>query len=125
MAAPSYCTVGSNKLEDAKGFYDALLTVVGMGPMFDHPSGGRLYRGNDGVGMFGVLAPRDGNAATIGNGSMVGFAMDSREQVDAFHSKALELGGTCEGPPGERGPGAYFAYCRDLDGNKLCAFKWG
>ncbi|WP_454885187.1 hypothetical protein [Sphingomonas oryzagri] len=33
--------------------------------------------------------------------------------------------GTDEGAPGERGPGAYFAYFRDLDGNKLCGFKWG
>ncbi len=124
MAKLSYMTVGSNKLEAAKAFYDALLGSIGMAGMYEHPSGGRLYRGK-GVGLFGVLGPHDGNAACIGNGTMGGFDFDSREEVDAFHAKALELGGSCEGPPGERMPGVYFAYFRDLDGNKLCGYKFG
>ena len=124
MAKISYMTVGSNKLEEAKAFYDALLGSIGMRPLFEHPSGGRLYRGK-GVGMFGVLGPYDGNAACIGNGMMGGFDFDTREEVDAFHAKAIELGGACEGPPGERMPKAYFAYFRDLDGNKLCAYRLG
>jgi catechol 2,3-dioxygenase-like lactoylglutathione lyase family enzyme len=123
MAKIGYCTVGSNKLEEAKTYYDALLGSIGMEPRFEHPSGGRLYAGE--AGMFGVLGPYDGNAATVGNGSMIGFSFDSREEVDAFHAKALELGGTTDGDPGERAPGAYFAYFRDLDGNKFCAFKFG
>jgi predicted lactoylglutathione lyase len=56
---------------------------------------------------------------------MGGFDFESREAVDAFHAKAIELGGSCEGPPGERMPGVYFAYFRDLDGNKLCGYKFG
>jgi catechol 2,3-dioxygenase-like lactoylglutathione lyase family enzyme len=118
-----YSTVGSNKIEEAKAFYDELLGLVGMKRAFDHPSGGRLY-GKPGS-MFGVLKPYDGEAACVGNGSMCGFGLESRAQVDAFYAKALELGGTDEGPPGERSPTAYFAYFRDLDGNKLCAYKFG
>ncbi|PXA84916.1 VOC family protein [Caulobacter sp. D4A] len=124
MAKISYMTVGSNDLEKAKAFYDALLGSIGMKPLFEHPSGGRLYRGK-GVGMFGVLGPYDGNPACIGNGMMGGFDFDTREEVDAFHAKAIELGGKCEGQPGERMPKAYFAYFRDLDGNKLCAYRLG
>ncbi|HQR88274.1 MAG: glyoxalase [Caulobacter sp. 32-67-35] len=124
MAKVSYYTVGSNKLEEAKVFYDALLGSIGMTPMFDHPSGGRLYRGK-GTGLFGVLGPYDGNPACVGNGSMGGFSFDTVEEVAAFHAKALELGATDEGPPGERMPGVYFAYFRDLDGNKLCGYKFG
>lgn len=123
----NYATVGSNRLEEAKRFCDELLPIAGMGPMFDHPSGGRLYSAPDGT-MFGVLGPVNGKAATVGNGTMVGFNFDSRGKVAAFHAKAIELGGTCEGPPGLRGAeemGAYFAYFRDLDGNKLCANRWG
>jgi predicted lactoylglutathione lyase len=56
---------------------------------------------------------------------MFGFSLKDRAQVDAFHAKALELGGTCDGAPGVRGPGAYFAYMRDLDGNKLFAYSMG
>ena len=51
MAKLGYCTVGSNRLEDAKAFYDALLGTIGMKPRFEHPSGGRLYAGE--AGMFG------------------------------------------------------------------------
>jgi catechol 2,3-dioxygenase-like lactoylglutathione lyase family enzyme len=124
MARVSYMTVGSNKLEAAKVFYDALLGSIGMKGVYEHPSGGRLYRGK-GTGLFGVLGPYDGEAACVGNGMMGGFDFESREEVDAFHAKAIELGGRCEGAPGERMPGAYFAYFRDLDGNKLCGYKFG
>lgn len=124
MAKVSYMTVGSNKMEAAKAFYDALLGSIGMAGVYEHPSGGRLYRGK-GTGMFGVLGPYDGEPACVGNGMMGGFDFESREAVDAFHAKAIELGGRCEGAPGERMPGVYFAYFRDLDGNKLCGYKFG
>ena len=60
---------------------------------------------------------------------MTAIAVNSRSKVDEIHARALELGGTCEGPPGlrsEEGPQAFYgAYFRDLDGNKLCAFSIG
>ena len=66
---------------------------------------------------------------TAGNGNMASIVCDSRVKVDALYAKALELGGTCEGAPGLRGdegPGAFYgAYFRDLDGNKLAAFRIG
>lgn len=123
----NYATVGSNRLEEAKHFYDELLGLIGMKPFMDHASGGRIYVSPDNR-LFGVLAPFDGKPASAGNGSMFGFMLDSRDQVSAFHAKALELGGTCEGPPGLRGPeeaGNFAAYFRDLDGNKLCAISFG
>jgi hypothetical protein len=88
---PSYATVGSNRLDDAKAFYDALLPVAGITRLFEHPSGGRIY-GEDGRIVFGVLGPLDGAPATVGNGSMVGFHFATPNEVTAFHTKALELG---------------------------------
>lgn len=123
----AYATVGSNQLEEAKSFYDELLGSVGMKTFFDHPSGGRLYS-KRGEGVFGVLGPHDGNPATVGNGTMIGFGFDTHEEIDAFHAKALELGASCDGAPGPRGPEGskvYFGYFRDLDGNKLCAYSFG
>jgi len=121
MAALSYCTVGSNRLEEAKAFYDALLGSAGMSGIYEHPRGGRVY-GCGGTLTFAVLAPYDGKPATVGNGSMAAFRFDTQKEAAAFHAKALALGGKDEGAPGERAPKMYFAYFRDLDGNKLCAF---
>jgi catechol 2,3-dioxygenase-like lactoylglutathione lyase family enzyme len=123
----SYAVVGSNQLDKALPFYDELLGQVGIAKLFDHPNGGALY-GKQGKTSFAVLAPFDGKPATVGNGTMAGFELESRDQVKAFHAKALELGGTNEGDPGLRGPeeyGFFYCYFRDLDGNKLCAFKIG
>ncbi len=117
-------TVGSNDLERAKAFYDALLGSAGVTPFFDHPSGGRIY-GKDGAIFLALLAPYDQLPATVGNGSMSAFRFDTREEVDAFHAKALALGGADEGAPGDRGGKFYMSYFRDLDGNKFTAFHIG
>lgn len=118
-----YATVGSNRLDDAIAFYEALLGTIGWTKLFDNPGGGRFF-GSISDGMFAVVKPFDGGPATVGNGSMGGFAFTSRAEVDAFYTKALALGGTDEGAPGDRGGGSYFAYFRDLDGNKLCAWTF-
>jgi catechol 2,3-dioxygenase-like lactoylglutathione lyase family enzyme len=120
MITLAYATVGSNDLVAAKNFYDALLGLAGVAPLFEHPSGGRVY-GREGQLFFGVLGPYDGKPATIGNGSMMAFGFGTRAEVDAFYAKALELGGTDEGAPSEKSAHYYFSYFRDLDGNKLCA----
>ena len=69
----------------------------------------------------------DGGKAAVGNGSHFGFLATSREQVDAFYAKALELGGMGDGAPGNRahyGPQYYGAFVRDLDGHKIEAMYW-
>jgi hypothetical protein len=60
--------------------------------------------------------------------AMLGYctvASNRLEEVDAFHAKALALGGDDEGAPGYRAPKSYMSYFRDLDGNKLCACCMG
>jgi hypothetical protein len=111
-------------MSEAKSFYDALLTMAGMTALLDHTSGGRIY-GKDAKPCFAVVGPYNGKPATVGNGSMQGFCFETRQEVDAFHGKALELGGTDEGAPGERAPKFYMSYFRDLDGNKFCAYCIG
>jgi predicted lactoylglutathione lyase len=53
---------------------------------------------------------------------MIALAAASKVQVNAVYAKALELGGTCEGPAGPRSDNFYAGYFRDLDGNKLNVF---
>ena len=59
----------------------------------------------------------------MGNGVMVALYIDTTDRVNAFHAKALELGGINEGNPGfrpeENNSGFYAGYFRDLDGNKI------
>ena len=53
---------------------------------------------------------------------MIAFLADSKIVVDQFHKIGLENGGIDEGAPGPRHGEHYYAYIRDLDGNKICAF---
>lgn len=118
-----YTTVGSKNLAKALAFYDALFAELG-GKRVMETSKGQLYGFPQGP-LFGVTAPYDGKDQHHGNGNMIAFRSPSREKVDLLHAKALSLGGSDEGAPGERIPGFYGAYARDLDGNKLCFFVMG
>ncbi len=69
--------------------------------------------------MFAIFIPYDGEEASVGNGSMTGFLMNSEEEVDDIYAKAISLGATDTGEPGRRTKNFYGAYVRDLDGNKL------
>lgn len=119
-----YVTVGTNNLERAAKFYDEVLAVVGAkrGMASDRfiswvgPSGGP---------MLMAMKPFDGNVATVGNGVMVALAAESSDIVDQIYKAALAAGAVDEGAPGERGPGIYAGYFRDMDGNKLNAIHFG
>ena len=118
-----YVTLGTNDLDRAAEFYDALLGEIGMDRLMDTEAF-KVWGVSMDTTRLSVIKPADGNPATVGNGVMVALAVDTPEKVNALHRKALELGGTDEGAPGPRDylPGVYMGYFRDLDGNKLNAF---
>ncbi len=118
-----YVTLGTNKMDEAAAFYDALLGTLGASRMMEAETFIAWATG-PGAPAISIIKPADGNAATVGNGVMVAIALDSNAKVDALHAKALELGGTGEGAPGDRGDNFYAGYFRDLDGNKLNAFHF-
>ncbi|HBK57349.1 MAG TPA: glyoxalase [Xanthomonadales bacterium] len=118
-----YVTLGSNDIPRAAAFYDALLAEIG-GKRFMEADTFVAWMTDAGGGGLGITRPFDGNPATVGNGVMVALKVDSPALVDALHAKALQLGGSDEGAPGERMPGFYAGYFRDLDGNKLNAYFW-
>ena len=117
-----YVTVGTNDLERSKQFYDNLFEELGARSSFVNE---RIvfWTVKDGASSFAIAKPYDEKEASVGNGNMVAIHVNSREQVDAIYAKAMELGATDEGPPGERIPTFYGAYIRDLDGNKLVFYK--
>lgn len=117
----SHIMVGSNDVERSQGFYDALFTAIGAKPgRRDEKGVNYMHNG----ALFMVRPPLNGQGATNGNGSTIGFTIDSPEQVKAWHDAGVTAGGkSVEDPPGIRqgtfGP-LYLAYLRDPDGNKLC-----
>ncbi len=127
-----YVTLGTNDIAKARAYYDALLGSIGAKRLMefgDDVGGFTLWGtgwGNPGVA---VTQPYNKQPAVAGNGNMVAMAMDSRDKVDAFYAKAMELGGSDEGAPGLRtdeGARAFYgAYFRDPEGNKFCAFRVG
>jgi catechol 2,3-dioxygenase-like lactoylglutathione lyase family enzyme len=120
-----YIMLGTNDFDRAAAFYDALLGTIGGSRMMASESFIAWVAPPD-KGALCITKPFDGNAATVGNGVMVALAMDSKEKVNAFYKKAMELGATDEGEPGPRGDSGFYAgYFRDPDGNKLNAFCMG
>jgi catechol 2,3-dioxygenase-like lactoylglutathione lyase family enzyme len=119
-----YVTLGTNDLDRAARFYDALLGEIGAGRFMQDTRFVAWAVAPDKPSL-GVIKPWDGKPATVGNGVMVALVVDSPAKVDALYRKAMELGATDEGKPGPRGDGFYAAYFRDLDGNKLNFFCFG
>lgn len=128
-----YITMGTDDLDRARAFYAGLLGTIGATELMrmsdTEANGFTLYGVGWGQPGIAVTRPYDGQPAHRGNGHMAAIVVDERAKVDALHAKALELGGSCEGPAGLRGDEGeqafYAAYFRDLDGNKLCAFRIG
>ena len=114
----SHVMVGSNDLERSRKFYDAL-----FGKPARTDDKGRLSYGRRGS-VFMVSNPINGEPATNSNGGTIGFYFETPEEVDAWHKRGVDAGGTpIEDPPGYReNPFGrlYLAYLRDPDGNKLC-----
>lgn len=119
-----YTTLGTNDLPRAAAFYDELLAELGGKRLMSFDRG-YTWGTHPAKPMLGLMIPFDGAAASVGNGTMVALAAPDRATVDRVHAKALALGSEDEGACGERFPGFYAGYFRDLDGNKLAVFKMG
>ncbi|CUH87667.1 putative lactoylglutathione lyase [Phaeobacter sp. CECT 5382] len=120
-----YVTVGVSDLEKAKAFYCDLFAERGAKVLID---AGRIAM----IGatpkepMISVCVPFDGNDPLPGNGNMIAFRAENKAEADALYHKALSLGATCEGEPGQRIPDRFYgAYVRDPDGNKMTFYVFG
>ena len=120
----SFITIGTNNLKNSKIFYDELLQSINIKNVLetDRYIG---YAKNSSLNKveFYLMLPHNKKTATFGNGTMITFDIISKKDVDMFYNLALKLGATDEGLPGPRHEEHYYAYFRDLDGNKICAFS--
>ena len=110
-----YCVFGTNNLEKAVNFYDSLFEKTPLNKVLTTDR--MVYWQCDDF-AFALAKPFDQQPATNGNGTMVGINLGSSEEVERLYHKAIQLGGSCEGKPGQRGP-KFSAYIRDLDKNKI------
>ena len=117
-----YTTIGVNDMARAEAFYNDLFAELGGKQLFGQD---RIkFYGNGEGAMLAICIPYDEQAQHPGNGTMVAISGGDKAGVDKLYAKAIELGATDEGAPGERVPGVFYgAYVRDLDGNKLCFFE--
>lgn len=119
-----YVTIGVKDMAKAKAYWGALLEDLGASWQFDMDRIAMI--GAPGQPMLAVCTPYDEGDAHPGNGNMVAISPGSKEACDKLHAKALELGGSNEGDPGQRIPDMFYgAYFRDPDGNKACFYFMG
>jgi len=121
----AYSTVGTNDMDKALKFYDAIFSELGVKQIINMEN--RFVAYGDGKGpMFAIAKPYDGNPATVGNGVMIAIAAKDPAQVKALYDKAIALGSRDEGAAGPRMDGQFSCgYVRDPDGNKLNFFCMG
>ena len=121
----SYATIGVNNLEKSEAFYNELLAPMGAKTLFKMDR--IIFMGKSmKAPMLAICIPFNKEQQSSGNGNMVAIAMDSKEQVDEMYKKAIALGASCEGAPGQRIPNVFYgAYFRDVDGNKLAFSYFG
>ncbi len=117
-----YQTVGTNKLDKAAAFYDVIMDKLGAKRTMEEAGKFVYWSAAPDQPGFCVHVPFDGKKATVGNGSMTAFFVDTPEMVDKMYALAMKLGASDEGPAGARGGGFYAGFCRDLDGNKFNFF---
>ena len=119
----SFITIGTNNLKKSKIFYDELLKSIKIVNVEEDDSYVGYARKTSLKKIeFYLMKPHNKREATFGNGTMITFTVDSKENINNFYNLALKLGAIDEGGPGPRHGEHYYAYFRDLDGNKICAF---
>tara|TARA_B100001113_G_C20938142_1_gene547463 strand:+ start:95 stop:469 length:375 start_codon:yes stop_codon:yes gene_type:complete len=120
----SFITIGTNNLEQSAIFYSKILKPLKIKKVLKN----KRYYGYSRVGSpkkieLYLIKPHNKKNATVGNGTMITFNAKSKQAVEDFYKIGIKLGAQDEGAPGPRHGKDYYAYLRDLDGNKICVFK--
>jgi catechol 2,3-dioxygenase-like lactoylglutathione lyase family enzyme len=119
-----HVTIDVADLEASRGFYERALAPLGLSVVMEFPD--RLAFGVPGGGKPWFFITARGTPSA--RGVHVAFSAESRDVVEAFHSAALEAGGTDNGAPGLRPQyhAAYYGgFVLDPDGNNIEATHHG
>jgi catechol 2,3-dioxygenase-like lactoylglutathione lyase family enzyme len=120
----NHVTLGTNNVERARQFYDAVFALLGFRLLKCDETGAHYGTGEI---LFSLVVPTNKQAASAGNGTHIAFQARSRKMVDEFHAVALKHGGRSDGAPGirpEYDAHYYGAFVFDPDGNKIEALSY-
>ena len=117
-----FVMVGSNDYKKSSEFYDAVLEPLELKKTVTTEKYiGYAHSSDPDKAQFYVTNPVNGEPATFGNGTQITLLAESKEAVEKFYDIAISKGAVDEGGPGVRSDGNYYAYVRDMDGNKIAA----
>ena len=119
-----FVMVGSNDYKKSSEFYDAILEPLKLKKIVTTEKYiGYAHSSEPDKAQLYVTDPVNGEPATFGNGTQITLLAESKEAVEKFYEIAMSKGAVDEGAPGVRSDGNYYAYIRDMDGNKIAAKK--
>ena len=122
MSILDFVMVGSNDYKKSSEFYDAVLEPLELKKTVTTEKYiGYSHSSKPDKALFYVTNPVNGKPATFGNGTQITLLANSIEAVEKFYEIAISKGAVDEGAPGKRSDGNYYAYIRDMDGNKIAA----
>ena len=117
-----FVMVGSNDYKKSSEFYDDILEPLKLKKIVTTEKYiGYAHASEPDKAQFYVTDPVNGEPATFGNGTQITLLAESKEAVEKFYEIAMSKGAVDEGAPGVRSDGNYYAYIRDMDGNKIAA----
>lgn len=112
--------IGVKNYDKSKAFYTEVLKTLGYDLLMEFPKVGGF--GLDGKAELWISEEKETAK------SHIAFCADSKEKVDAFYNKAIELGAKDNGKPGIREmyhPNYYGGFVLDFDGNNIEAVFHG
>ena len=112
-----HVTVRVSDVEKSREFYEKALSPLGYKLSFGKDSVFHAFDIRD--GLFEIMQSEDNEKLTSFH---VAFRAKNKEEVDAFHTAALEAGGKDNGAPGPRPDyteNYYAAFIIDPDGHNI------
>jgi predicted lactoylglutathione lyase len=121
----SYVTIGVTDLDKSEAFYNELLAPIGVKTLIKMDR--IIFIGRSmAEPLLAICTPYNEEPQNCGNGNMLAIAPGSKEKCAEMYHRAIGLGATCDGEPGQRIPDVFYgAYFRDLDGNKIVFNHFG
>ncbi len=127
MSMFAHISLGVTDFKKSKGFYDAVMNVLGYDFLFGEDDAMAAYGYGDSFFIINTPLEPGRGAVVPTNGTHLCFKARSKRDVDLFYKTAIECGANDAGAPGFRAHYAddyYAAFVFDPDGHKIEAVAY-